>query len=85
MKKTEVTEEEQKQIVAKYLEEAEEMKERHNDMQKHSRAVLAAKLAARRRLKEDMRKEQAMKKELKEMAKKQVDYQRNNTKFGYFF
>lgn len=80
-----MTEEEQKQIVAKYLEEAEEMKERHNDMQKHSRAVLAAKLAARRRLKEDMRKEQAMKKELKEMAKKQVDYQRNNTKFEYFF
>ena len=85
LKKTEMTEEEQKQIVAKYLEEAEEMKERYNDMQKHSRAVLAAKLAARRRLKEEMRKEQAMKKELKEMAKKQVDYQRNNTKFGYFF
>ena len=79
-----MTEEEQKQIVAKYLEEAEEMKERYNDMQKHSRAVLAAKLAARRRLKEEMRKEQAMKKELKEMAKKQVDYQRNNTKFWKF-
>ena len=72
LNKTELTDEEQKQIVAKYLEEAEEMKERYNDMQRHSRAVLAAKLAARRRLKEEMRREQAMKKELKEMSKKQV-------------
>ncbi len=54
------------------MEEAEEMKQRHNDLQRHSRAVLAAKLAARRRQKEEMNKEAAMKKELKEMSKKQV-------------
>lgn len=72
LKKTEMTEEEQRQAVARYLEEAEEMKERYNDMQRHSRAVLAAKLAARRRHKEEMRKEAAMKKELKALSKKQV-------------
>ena len=54
------------------MEEAEEMKQRHHDLQRHSRAVLAAKLAARRRQKEEMNKEAAMKKELKEMSKKQV-------------
>lgn len=59
-------------MVAKYMEKAEEMKQRHNDLQRHSRAVLAAKLAARRRQKEEMNKEAAMKKELKEMSKKQV-------------
>ena len=74
-----MTEEEQRQAVARYLEEAEEMKERYNDMQRHSRAVLAAKLAARRRHKEEMRKEAAMKKELKAMSKKQVGYSRTVT------
>lgn len=72
LKKTELSEEEQQQLVAKYMEEAEEMKQRHNDLQRHSRAVLAAKLAARRRQKEEMNKEAAMKKELKEMSRKQV-------------
>ena len=72
LKKTEMTEEEQREAVAKYLEEAEEIKERYSDMERHSRAVLAAKLAARRRHKEEMRKEQAMKEELKAMSKKQV-------------
>ena len=79
LKKTEMTEEEQRQAVARYLEEAEEMKERYNDMQRHSRAVLAAKLAARRRHKEEMRKEAAMKKELKALSKKQVGYSRTIT------
>lgn len=69
-----MTEEEQRQAVAKYMEKAEEMKERYNDMQKHSQAVLAAKLAARRRHKEELRKEAAMKKELQAMSKKQVEY-----------
>lgn len=54
------------------MEEAEDMKQRHNELQRHSRAVLAAKLAARRRQKEEMNKEAALKKELKEMSKKQV-------------
>lgn len=72
LKKTELTEEQQQEIVAKYMEEAEEMKQRQYDLQRHSRAVLAAKLAARRRQKEEMNKEAAMKKELKEMSKKQV-------------
>lgn len=72
LKKTELTEEQQQEMVAKYMEEAEEMKQRHYDLQRHSRAVLAAKLAARRRQKEEMNKEAAMKKELKEMSKKQV-------------
>ena len=74
LKKTEMTEDEQRQAVAKYIEEAEEMKERYNDMQKHSQAVLAAKLAARRRHKEELKKEAAMKKELQAMSKKQVGY-----------
>ena len=78
LKKTGMTEEEQKQAVARYLEEAEEMKERYNDMQRHSQAVLAAKLAARRRHKEEMRKEAAMKKELNAMSKKQVGYKQRN-------
>ena len=59
------------------MEEAEEMKQRHYDLQRHSRAVLAAKLAARRRQKEEMNKEAAMKKELKEMSKKQVTKLKN--------
>ena len=72
LKGTEMSEEEQQQIVDKYMAEAEEMKQRYDDLQRHSRAVLAAKLAARRRQKEEMNKEAAMKKELKEMSKKQV-------------
>jgi len=84
LQKTEMTEEEQRQVVAKYLEEAEEMKERYNDMQKHSQAVLAAKLAARRRIKEEMRKEAAMKKELKEMSKKQVSYSGTDSLLFHF-
>ena len=72
LKGTEMSEEEQQQIVDKYMAEAEEMKQRYDDLQRHSRAVLAAKLAARRRQKEEMNKGAAMKKELKEMSKKQV-------------
>lgn len=67
-----MSEEQQQQIVERYMAEAEEMKERYNDAQRHSRAVLAAKLAARRRKKEEINKEAALKKELKEMSKKQV-------------
>lgn len=72
LKGTKMSEEQQQQIVERYMAEAEEMKERYNDAQRHSRAVLAAKLAARRRQKEEINKEAAMKKELKEMSKKQV-------------
>lgn len=67
-----MSEEQQQQIVERYMAEAEEMKERYNDAQRHSRAVLAAKLAARRRQKEEINKEASLKKELKEMGKKQV-------------
>ena len=74
-----MSEEEQQQIVERYMVEAEEMRERYNDLQRHSRAVLAAKLAARRRQKEQMNKETAMKKELKEMSKKQVIRMKNLT------
>lgn len=72
LKGTKMSEEQQQQIVERYMAEAEEMKERYNDAQRHSRAVLAAKLAARRRQKEEINKEAALKKELKEMGKKQV-------------
>ena len=67
-----MTEEQQREAVAKYMEEAAEVRERYSAMERHSRAVLAAKLAAKRRHKEEMRKEQAMRKELQEMSRKQV-------------
>ena len=50
-----MTEEEQREAVAKYMEEAAEVRERYSAMERHSRAVLAAKLAAKRRHKEEMR------------------------------
>lgn len=72
LKKSQLSEDEQKKVVEKFMEEAEMMKERYQDMQSRSRAVLAAKLAARKRVKDEMATEKAMKQQLKDMAVKQV-------------
>ena len=69
---SQLSEEEQKEAIAKYMEEAEGAKQKFKDMQSHSQAVLAAKLAARRRMKVERSKEDAMKKELLALSKKQV-------------
>ena len=69
---SQLSEEEQQAVVAKYMEEAEEAKQKYRDMQSHSQAVLAAKLAARRRMKVERTKEAAMKKELLALSSKQV-------------
>lgn len=72
LKKSQLSEDEQKKVVEKFMEEAEMMKERYQDMQSKSRAVLAAKLAARKRVRDEMSAEKAMKQQLKDMAVKQV-------------
>lgn len=68
----EMTEEEKRSALAKVLEEVEAAKEKFSSMKDYNQAVLAAKLAARKKMKEGLAKEKAMKDEVSALAKKQV-------------
>lgn len=72
MKKSQLSEKEQQLVVERFMAEAEKMNENYKNMQSRSRAVLMAKLAARKRLKEEMSQEKVIKQQLKDMANKQV-------------
>lgn len=72
IKKSQLSEEEQRKVVERFMEEAENMKQRYHDMQSKSSAILAAKLAARKRVRDEMAADKAMKQQLKDMATKQV-------------
>lgn len=72
MKKSQLSEREQQLVVERFMAEAEKMNENYKNMQSRSRAVLMAKLAARKRLKEEMSQEKVIKQQLKDMANKQV-------------
>ena len=68
----EMTDEEKRAALAKVFEDAEAAKKKFSNMKDYNQAVLAAKLAARKKMKEDLAKEKAMKDEVSALAKKQV-------------
>lgn len=70
---TAMSEEEKQSFVAKFFAQAAEAREKLNDTREYNQAVLAAKVAARRRMKESLAKEKAMKDEVAALSKKQVN------------
>ncbi|CAB4038279.1 Hypothetical predicted protein, partial [Paramuricea clavata] len=72
LSKTAMSEEEKRSFVAKFFEQAAEAKEKMDSTREYNQAVLAAKIAARRRMKESLAKEKAMKDEVSALSKKQA-------------
>ena len=72
LKGSTLSEKQQEEAVERYIEEARAQEQTFRDRQAHSNDIVAAKLAARRRMKEERSKEDAMKKELQELGKRQV-------------
>ena len=58
--------------MAKFMAQQEAMDEKLNGMKEYSRAALQAKLDARRKLREDKNKEDAMRKEMNGLSGKRV-------------
>lgn len=73
LSKTAMSEEEKRSFIAKFFEQAAEAKEKMDSTREYNQAVLAAKIAARRRMKESLAKEKAMKDEVSALSKKQVN------------
>lgn len=76
LSKTAMSEDEKRSFVAKFFEQATAAKEKLDSAREHNQAVLAAKIAARRRMKESLAKEKAMKDEVASLSKKQVKIMR---------
>jgi polyhydroxyalkanoate synthesis regulator phasin len=74
LSKTAMSEEEKRSFVAKFFQQAAEAKEKSDSTREYNQAVLAAKIAARRRMKESLAKEKAMKDEVAALTKKQVNF-----------
>ena len=72
LNKTAMSEEEKRSFVSKFFEQAAEAREKMDSTREYNQAVLAAKIAARRRMKESLAKEKAMKDEVVALSKKQV-------------
>jgi polyhydroxyalkanoate synthesis regulator phasin len=72
LSKTTMSEEEKLSFVSKFFGQAAEAKEKLDSKREYNQAVLAAKIAARRRMKESLAKEKAMKDEVAALSKKQV-------------
>ena len=70
--KSEMSDDEKREMVEKFLADASEMEEKFKNQQEYSEAVVAAKLAARKRLRDQKLKEAALKKELDALSAKQV-------------
>ena len=73
LSKTAMSEEEKRSFVAKFFQQAAEAKEKSDSTREYNQALLAAKIAARRRMKESLAKEKAMKDEVAALTKKQVN------------
>ena len=71
--KTEMTEDEKMSALSRFMAEAEAVNEKFSSIKNYNQAVLAAKLAARKRMKEDLARDKAMKDEVAALAIKQVN------------
>ena len=69
---SDMSEEEKRKVLEQFLADAEKMEERYRNQQEYSNATLAAKLAARKRMRDAKLKEEALKKELDSLSAKQV-------------
>ena len=78
LSKTGMSEEEKRSFVAKFFEQASRAKEKLDSTREYNQAMLAAKVAARRRMKESLAKEKAMKDEVAALSKKQVNLYLSN-------
>ena len=70
--KTEISEDEKQQMVDKFMAEAHEIEEKHRNQHEYHNAVVQAKLAAKKRMREEKLREEALKKELNALSAKQV-------------
>ena len=73
LSKTVMSDEEKRSFVEKFLDQASKARETFNSAREYNQAMLAAKVAARRRMKESLAKEKAMKDEVAALSKKQVN------------
>ncbi len=72
IKSNDMSEEDKKELVDKYMAEAQELEENYKNQQEYSNAVVAAKLAAKKRIRDEKLREAALKKELDALSAKQV-------------
>ena len=70
--KTEISEDEKQEMVDKFIAEAHEIEEKHRNQHEYHNAVVQAKLAAKKRMREEKLREEALKKELNALSAKQV-------------
>ena len=73
LSKTAMSDEEKRSFVSKFFEQAMAGNEKIKSAREYNQAVLAAKVAARRRMKDSLLKEKAMKDEVAALSKKQVN------------
>ena len=68
----EMSDEEKQDVIDKMVAESKEVEGKFKGMEEYSQAMLAAKLAARKRLRDEKKKEEALKRELNALSEKQV-------------
>lgn len=76
--KTAMSDEEKRSFVAKFFEQATEARERLDSKREYNKAIIDAKIVARRRMKETLAKEKAIKDEAVALSRKHVSFLINN-------
>lgn len=74
LSRTEMSEEEKRSFIARFFERAAVAKEKIDSAREYQQSLLVAKIAARRRMKESLAKEKAIKDEVSALSRKQVSF-----------
>ena len=73
VRNTEMSEDEKRELLDKFMAEAEQLDEQYRTKQEYNNAIVAAKLAARKRIRDEKLRENALKKELDALSARQVN------------